>query len=162
MANPEGPVTPLVTDVMKFQCTNCNGSKFYISTTMDDPNDVAGDTVFAALGLTAAGGHFHGLVVSCVQCGVEQVPYWIIYITGTFDGTTGLTNVHLDATAANGLADHFVGILIGTDVRKYVEIATNSAAAPTVIATKFNVNNDADGICFITNIAPVGFTKIVA
>jgi len=159
--NAEGQESTLVTDNC-LKCEYCGGVKFKISAVMDDPNDSAYCTTFSDLGLTIAGGHFHGLIALCLQCGHENAPYWICYITGTFDGTTGLTNVHLDASVANGLTGHFVGILIGTDIRKYVAIATNSAAAPTVIATAFNVNNDADGICFITNIAPVGFTKIVA
>ena len=90
------------------------------------------------------------------------VPFWIIFDVGAFDGTTGVVPVDLVATVANGLTGLFLGILLGTDVGKYVAIATNSIADPTVIATAFNVNTDADGMCFITNRAPIGFTKITA
>ena len=65
MANVEGPVSTLVVDSAKFQCSNCNGSKMYISKTIDDPNDVAQDTDFAALLLTNAGFPIFGLVVMC-------------------------------------------------------------------------------------------------
>ncbi len=161
--NIEGPVSALVTDAMKVQCSRCNGVKFSISTTMDDPADVAGATDIAALDITkGAGTDPIGLVTLCVQCGAEQVPLVYIFDVGTFNGTTGLTGTDLDAGVINNLAGWFVCILVGTDIGKYVAVASNSVADPSAIVLAFNVNTNADGIFMITNIEPIGLTKIVA
>ena len=161
MANPEGPVTPLVTDAMKFQCTNCNGSKFYISTTIDDPADVAQETVFTALLLTyASGTSAQGLIVSCVQCGEQQVPYWAIYDVGASDGAAVTMTNLVQLTSANLLVDHYL-VYLGTDANdkgKYFTIASNTAADPTVITPDGTLHADSDGMYMVTNILPVGFT----
>lgn len=158
--NVEGPISGKghVIDSGKFQCTHCNGSKFYISKTIDDPNDITQDTVFAALKLTAAGTPFLGLVVMCAQCGVEQVPWWMVVDTGASNAGT-VTMTHLDqATIANLMAGLYMYPTVGTDIGKYFVVSTNTAAAPTVITPTVAPNNDCDGKWVITNLLPVGLT----
>jgi len=154
MANPEGPVSPLVADSTKFQCSNCNGSKFYISTTIDDPADVTQDTVFAALLLTyASGTSAQGVVCLCAQCGVQQVPFWAIYDVGASNGTTFTMTNLVQATTANLLAGKYIAYL-GTDANdkgKYFTISTNTAADPTVITPTVAPHADTDGMFMITN-----------
>lgn len=160
MANPEGPVTTYVTDAMKFQCTNCNGSKFYISTTIDDPNDITQDTVFAAYDITISGGSFQGLVCACAQCGHEQVPFWYILDIGACTGAA-ITMTNLDAGTANTLADLYMIPCCGTDgtAKKYHVIASHTAATPTVITVDTSSGDDSeDGYWMITNLLPVGKT----
>lgn len=152
-----------VIDANKIACPYCNGTQMMLSNLMDDPNDITEDTVFAALGLTITGGSFQGLVALCKQCGHTHVPLWYFFDTVTFTGaetTPALTN--LDATVANGLADLFFITLVGTNAGKYVEIASNTVATPTVPTLKFAMPDDSDGLCMITNIEPVGLTKVVA
>jgi len=160
-ANIEGPVSPLVTDVMKFQCENCNGSKFYISTTLDDPNDVVQAEIFAALLITyASGTSAQGIVALCVQCGHQQVPYWAVYDVGASDGTKIIMTNLDQATTANLLADYYL-VYLGTDATdkgKYFTIASNTAAAPTHITPDGTLNAATDGMFMLTNILPVGFT----
>lgn len=158
--NAEGPVSALVIDSAKFRCSNCNGSKMYISKTLDDPNDVAGDTVFAALLLTYTGNSCQGLVCLCAQCGHEQVPFW--YLTDV--GTTGvgqettMTDL-IQSTTANLMAGLYGIPCVGTNVGSYYIVASNTAADPTVITwTAPKPNADSDGIWIITNILPVGLT----
>jgi len=160
--NKEGIQSSHVSDATKLSCPYCGGVEIMLSNLMDDPNDIIMDTVFAALGLTITGGSFQGFVGLCSQCGHEWVPLWYFFDTATFAGTTALTLTNLDATVANGLADLYLVVLVGTDIGKYVEIASNTIADPTVPTLKFAVNTDGDGICMITNIEPVGLTKIVA
>jgi len=160
MVNVEGPISGKghVIDSAKFQCSHCNGSKFYISKTIDDPNDITQDTDFAALLLTAAGTPFFGLVCMCAQCGVEQVPFWYLCDVGTV-GTTAITMTHLDqSTTADLMAGLYMYPLVGTDIGKYFVIATNTAAAPTVITPTTNPADDGDGYWVITNLLPVGLT----
>lgn len=160
--NKEGIQSSHVKDSTKLSCPYCGGVEIMLSSLMDDPNDITMDTVFAALGLTITGGHFHGLVGLCSQCGHEWVPLWYFFDIAVFAGTTALTVTNLDATVANGLADLYLIVLVGTDIQKYVEIASNTVATPTVPTLKFAVNNNADGIIMITNVEPIGLTKIVA
>ena len=160
MVNVEGPISGKghVIDSAKFQCSNCNGSKMYISKTLDDPNDITQDTDFAALKLTITDGHFFGLVVMCAQCGHEQVPFWYCIDTGTV-GTTAITMTNLDqATTANLMAGLYMYPLVGTDIGKYFIVATNTAATPTVITPTKDPADDGDGFWVITNILPVGLT----
>ena len=159
----EGIQSALVPDTSKIVCSYCGGTSFHISDVMDDPADVAGETEHAALDITkGAGTDLIGLVTLCSQCGHEQVPLIIIFDVGTFNGTTGVTGTDLDSGVINNLAGWFICILVGTDIGKYVEVASNSVADPSAIVMAFNVNNDADGIFMITNIEPIGLTKIVA
>jgi hypothetical protein len=159
MANPEGPVSPLVTDSAKYQCSRCNGSKFYISKTLDNFNDVAGATTEAALLLTNAGGKdIQALVGLCVQCGAEQVLWWVIFDVGTTNaGATTMTDL-VQATTADLMAGLYGIPMVGTDVEKYFIVSTNTAADPTVITWTVAPNNDSDGLWMITNRLPVGYT----
>jgi len=168
--NIEGPVSALVTDAMKFQCTNCNGSKFYISTTMDDPIDVVQDTTFAALMIEASGAFFCGLVCLCVQCGHQQVPFWYIKDTVVSDGGT-LTFTDLDTdrdpgdgtganTTTNLLKDLFL-IYCGdgvADTDKYYVVNTNNAAEGVAIVPTNAPADLSDGEWILTNILPTGYT----
>jgi len=129
---------------------------------MDDPNDITGDTAFAALKLTNGDGTgIQGLVGLCAQCGHEWVPLWYTFDTCTFTGaetTPALTN--LDAAVANGLDGCYFIALVGTNANKYVEIASNTLAAPTVITLAAAMPDDTDGLCMITNVEPIGLTEV--
>ncbi len=161
--NVEGITSPHVLDSTKIVCPRCNSVLLYLSSVMDDPNDIVRDLGFAAADISkGAGTDILGLVVLCHNCGNEFVPLWYVFDIGTFNGTTGLTGTDLDSGVINNLAGFWVCILVGTDIGKYVEIASNSVADPTAIVLAFNVNNDADGIFMVTNIEPIGLTKIVA
>lgn len=150
-----------VIDTNKIVCPYCNGTQMMVSNLMDDPNDIIEDTVFAARLISITGGSFQGLVALCKQCGHTHVPLWYFYdITASTGTSQVMTN--LDASGANGLAGAFLIALVGTDIRKYVLIASNTLAAPTTITLAFALNNDADGICMITNVEPIGLTRIVA
>ena len=162
MMNKEGIQSSHVKDATKLSCPYCGGVEIMLSSLMDDPNDIKNDSAFSARGLTIAGGSFQGLVGLCSQCGHEWVPYWWCFVTGTFAGTTAVTVVHLDTTVVNSLNDCFMIMCVGTDIGKYVAIASNTIATPTVPTLAFAVNTNADGIAIITNIEPVGLTKIVA
>ena len=130
----------------------------YISKLIDDPNDVTTDYDFADLLLTASGTHFLGQVVLCKQCGLQQVAWWMIVDTVASNGTT-LTCTDLDqATTANLMVGLYVICEVGTDTDKYFTIATNTAAAPTVITTSVAPNADFDGLAIITNWVPTGYT----
>lgn len=160
MANAEGPVSSHVLDSAKFQCTNCGGSKMYISKTIDDPNDITQDTVFAAYDITITGGSFQGLVCLCAQCGVEQVPFWYILDIGATTGAA-VTMTNLDAGTANTLVDLYAIPCCGTDgnSKKYHVIASHTAATPTVITMDTASGDDSeDGYWMITNLLPVGKT----
>jgi hypothetical protein len=130
----------------------------YISKTIDDPNDITQDTAFAALKLTIAGGVFFGIVTMCAQCGHEQVPFWYCCdVAASNAGTLTMTNLD-QATTANLMAGLYCYPLAGTDIGKYFVIATNTAAAPTVITPTVAPNADCDGYWVITNLLPVGLT----
>ena len=160
--NKEGIQSSHVLDGAKLSCPYCGGVEIMLTSLMDDPNDITDDTAFDALGLTITGGSVRGLVGLCSQCGKEWVPLWYLFDTATFAGTTALTLTNLDSSVLNSLADLYLIVLVGTDIGKYVEIASNTIATPTVPTLKFAVNTDGDGICMITNIEPIGLTKIVA
>ena len=160
MANPEGPVSTHVTDATKIQCPYCNGSRFQLSSTLDDPNDITQDEDFAALLITfASGTSAQGLVALC-HCGREFVPFWAIYDVGASNGTTfTMTNID-QATTANLLAGKYL-VYLGTDANdkgKYFIVGTNTAAAPTVITPTVAPHADTDGMFMLTNILPLGFT----
>jgi len=155
----EGPESTHVTDAYKIKCPYCGGVKMMLSNLMDDPNDITGDTDFAALLLTITGGSFQGLVALCLQCGHEYVPYWRCQDVAASNGTT-LTMTNLDqATTANLMAGLYLIPCVGTDVGKYFIVDTNTAAAPTVITPTVAPNADCDGIWIITNILPLGLTE---
>lgn len=158
----EGPKSGAghVVDGAKVVCDFCGGTRFIISTTIDDPNDITEDTTFAALLLTATGGVFCGLVAMCLGCGHEKVPWWWIMDVGTSNGTT-ITMTNLDqATTANLMAGLYM-CYCGSDANdagKYFIVSTNTAAAPTVITPTVAPHADSDGFYLITNLLPVGWT----
>ena len=160
----EGIKTALLPDTSKKACDYCGGTSFHINDTVcDDPADVAGATVFAAADITkGAGTDPLAQVLSCAQCGHEQIGIVNIFDVAAFDGATACVMTDLDIGVANNLATWFVCVLVGTDIGKYVAIASNTAADPTTITLAFNVNTDGDGIVMVTNLEPVGLTKIVA
>jgi len=154
----EGHKSAHVTDATKVTCPYCGGTQFMLCTTMDDPNDITGDTTFAALLLTIAGGSFQGFVALCKQCGHEHCPLWYCTDVAASNGTT-LTMTNLDqATTANLMVGLYLIPCVGTDVGKYFIVSTNTAAAPTVITPTVAPNADGDGIWIITNILPLGLT----
>ena len=155
----EGIQSALVKDATKIACSYCGGTSFMLSSTMDDPNDVAGDTDFAALLITfASGTSCQGLVALCSECGHEQVPLWYMIDVGANTGAaTTMTNL-VQATTANLLAGLYLIPCVGTDIGKYFTITSNTAADPTVITTSVAPNDDSDGVYIITNILPLGFT----
>jgi len=159
--NVQGIESDHVTDATKIVCSYCGSPELMLSSTMDDPNDITEDTDFAALLITfASGKSCQGLVGLCPNCGHEQVPFWYLLDVGTSNGTT-ITMTNLDqATTANLLADYYM-IYLGadaTDKGKYFTIASNTAAAPTVITPDGTVNANSDGWFLITNILPLGLT----
>jgi hypothetical protein len=162
MPNVEGPISGAghVIDSGKYQCTNCNGSKFYISKTIDDPNDITQDTTFADKLLTITGGVFLGLVGMCAQCGHEQVIWWMCFdVAASNAGALTMTNLD-QSTTANLMAGLYM-VYLGSDANdqgKYFIVATNTAAAPTVITPTIAPHNDSDGVWMITNLLPVGYT----
>jgi len=156
--NVEGPVSDHVPDSTKIVCPRCNSSSFQISSTLDDPNDITEDEVFAALLLSITGGSIQGLVALC-HCGNEFVPYWRLQDVGTtaVGGVVTMTNLD-QATTANLMAGLYAIPCVGSDVGKYFVIASNTAVAPTVITMTVAPNADSDGLWIITNILPVGLT----
>ena len=159
--NVEGPASLHVPDSTKIVCPRCNSSLFQLSKTLDDPNDITNDLVFTALLLSITGGSFQGQVALCT-CGNEFIPLWYCFDVAAADGTTTPALTNLDAAVANGLAGFWWVILQGADIGKYVRIASNTLAAPTVVTLDFLTNADGDGYVMITNIEPIGLTKIVA
>jgi len=156
----EGITSSHVPDSTKICCPRCNSTLLYLSSTLDDPNDITRDLIFAALDITFAdGASCQGLVALCHNCGNEFVPWWIIFDVGTTGVGQETTMTNLDAGTLNLLAGYYGGCLVGTSVEKYYIIASHTAATPTVITwTAPKPNADADGYWFITNILPVGFT----
>lgn len=156
--NLEGQESSHVTDSAKLSCPYCGGTECQLTGLMDDPNDITQDTVFAALLLTISGGHFHGLVALCSQCGHEWVPLWYcIDVAASDAGALTMTNLD-QATTADLMAGLYLIPCVGTDVGKYFIVDTNTAAAPTVITPTVAPNADCDGIWIITNILPLGLT----
>ena len=161
--NKEGIQSSHVKDATKLSCPYCGGVEVMLSSLMDDPNDITNDSVFAALDITmGAGQDFIGLVGLCAQCGHEWVPIWYAIDTGTFDGAKACVGTNLDCGTANTLAALFLMILVGTDKGKYIVAGNHTAASPTTFTMPYNVANDADGFFMITNIEPIGWTKITA
>jgi hypothetical protein len=160
VANEEGPVSTLVLDAAKFTCWRCNGTKFYISTTLDDFNDISRDTAVTAYYVTITGGNIESEIYLCAHCGAENAGNFWIYdvIAGAAGAAFTMTN--LDASVADGLAGCYLVYLDndGTDEGLYYTIASNTAAAPTVITTTVASNNDEVGGAFITRFKPIGMT----
>lgn len=156
--NVEGITSTHVPDSTKILCPRCNSSLLYLSSTLDDPNDITKDLIFAALLLSITGGSIQGLVALCHNCGNEFVPLWYLFDVGASAGGA-VTMTNLDqATTADLMVGLYMIPLVGTDVGKYFIVATNTAAAPTVITPTVAPNIDCDGIWMITNILPLGLT----
>ena len=159
--NPEGGESIHVLDTNKLTCPNCNGVEIMLSDLMDDGNDITDDERFADLKITIGGGSIQGFVGLCAQCGHEWVPIWYLFDVSATT-TVSLVMTNLDASVANGLAGAFAIALCGTDIRKYVIIASNTLNPPTTITVAFAFNSDCDGLFMITNVEPIGLTRIVA
>lgn len=159
----EGIASALVKDTTKMVCSYCGGTSFMVSSTMDNPNDVAGDTEFAALLITNAGAQdIQGLVFLCSTCGHEQVHFWYLLdiVAGVAGAAFTMTNL-VQATTANLLAGAYCIPLdaAGTDIGKYYIVSTNTAADPTVLTmTVASGDNSETGMMLITNLLPVGLT----
>ena len=162
--NAEGAESAHVLDAAKLKCPYCGGVEIMLTSLMDDPNDITGDTVFAALKISIATASFQGLVGLCAQCGHEWVPLWYCFDVGASDGTT-ITMTNLDSNrASNATANLLAGlymVYLGTDANdqfQYFVINTNTAASPAVITPLVAPHGDSDGIYMITNILPFGLT----
>ena len=161
MANPEGTVSSKVTDSAKFKCHVCNSSRIQMTMLGDEPEDITDDaTWWATLGLVNA--TKRTCSVGLCHCGREQILEVKLFDTANADGTTTPALTDLDATIANGLAGWWWVVLQATDIGKYVRIASNTVATPTVCTLDFLTNADGNGWVLITNVEPVGLTKIVA
>jgi hypothetical protein len=147
-----------VLDGALVQCDFCDGTMFRVSTTIDDPNDITGDTTFAALLLTNAGFPIFSIVGQCLDCGKEKVIAWYIMDVGANTGAATTMTHLVQATTADLMAGLYMFPLVGTDIGKYFVIASNTAADPTVITTTIAPNDDSDGYWVITNLLPVGLT----
>lgn len=158
--NVEGIASVHVPDSTKICCPRCNSTLLYISSTLDDPNDIIKDAIFAAYDITITGGSIQGLVALCHNCGNEFVPLWYLFDEGAITGAA-VTMSNLDAGTANLLADLYMIPLEGTDfgALKYHVIASHTAATPTVITLDTASGDDSeDGAWMLTNILPVGLT----
>jgi len=156
----EGITSKHVPDSTKIVCPRCNSTLLYLSSTMDDPNDITRDLIFKALLITfASGKSCQGLVALCHNCGNEFVPFWMLFDVGAADaGAITMTNL-VQATTANLLAGKYL-VYLGTDANdlgKYFIVATNTAADPTVITPTVAPHNDTDGLFMLTNRLPLGF-----
>lgn len=156
----EGVQSTDVTDALKLVCPSCNGTRIQVRAAFMDANSATeGCAVFKALLLTATGGDFCCQIASC-HCGHIWVPYWFIIDIAVSNGTT-LTMTNLDqGTTANLMAGLYM-IFVGDDANdtlEYFVIASNTAAAPTVITTVVAPHGDSDGAYVITNLLPTGMT----
>ena len=162
MANPEGAVSSKVTDSAKFQCHLCNSTRVQVSTLADEPEDITDDAAWWAT-IAVENATKRTCLYGLCHCGKHQIIKVELWDTYTFTGAeTTPAGTNLDATTANGLAGWFFIATTGTDKGKYVEISSNTEAAPTVLTLAFAMTDDTDGECIITNIEPIGLTKIVA
>jgi hypothetical protein len=151
----EGTQFNHITDANKRVCERCGGTEFCILAAHADPNsslDTTAASTFADYAITCTGGNINGTVYGCMQCGQEQADFWVIDVGASTGAAITMTN--LDASVANGLAGCYVIVDDGTDAGKYYIIASNTAAAPTVITVTVATNNDEDGTMVITNKLP--------
>ena len=156
----EGITSPQVPDSTKIVCPRCNSTLLYLSSTLDDPNDIVRDLIFAALDITITGGSIQGLVALCHNCGNEFVPLWYLFDEGAIV-SDAVTMSNLDAGTANLLVDLYMIPLEGTDfgALKYHVIKSHTAATPTVITLDTASTDDSEnGAWMLTNILPVGLT----
>jgi len=161
MANAEGPVSAKVTDSAKFKCHVCNSSRIQLTMLGDEPEDIADDADWWAT-IAVENATKRSCSVGLCHCGREQILQVFLWDTANADGSTTPALTNLDATTANGLAGWWWCVLQGTDIGKYVRIASNTVATPTVCTLDYLTNADGNGWVLITNVEPVGMTKIVA
>jgi len=149
------------TDALKIKCEYCGGTTIQFCKYGDDPDDLPKHTAWTAMGLT------NEKAITCsvglCQCGhitPLEIRIWdLVAFTGA-EVTPDMTD--LDASTADGLAGWWLCLLVGTNIYKYVRIASNTAATPTVLTIDFAMPDDSDGICFITNVEPTGWTRVSA
>ena len=158
MANvPMGTQDTVVLDSNKFYCSNCNGTMFQISLTMDEPADINSPAVTDLTVTNAGGKGIQAIPVLCQSCGTQQYSYVRMFdVAVTNAGASTMTD--MVETSANSLAGWYGIPMVGTDVEKYFVVSTNTAADPTVITWTVAPNNDSDGIWVIQNWLPVGYT----
>lgn len=161
--NAEGPESgTAVIDSNKIKCGYCGGVKLMVSELGDEPEDLLSDAAFIALGLTNATERTCSQAL-CVQCGKLTTIQIQLFDTWTFTGAeTTPIGTDLDSSVVNSLAGWWFVCGVGTDIWKYVAISSNTAAAPTAITLAFAIADDGDGVSYVTNVEPVGLTKIVA
>ncbi len=157
-----GAESALVTDAAKFKCHVCGGTHIQLTMLGDEPEDITQDsTLWATIAVENATKRTCSVVLC--SCGREQILQVFLFdnITATGAETTpDMTN--LDATTADGLAGWWLVLLVGTQINKYIYITSNTLAAPTVLTLPYTRADDSDGLCYITNIEPIGLTRIVA
>jgi len=157
----EGAEHSLVQDTNKFTCSFCNGTTLQASKLGDEPEDVTEDTDFTDLGLTNA--TYRTATVGLCQCGHTRLLHIQLWDTWTFTGAeTTPIGTNLDSTVANSLAGWWFVCCVGTDIWKYVAISANGIGTPTTITLAYNIADNADGVSYVTNIEPVGLTKITS
>ena len=154
MANPEGPVGPLLTDANKFLCEHCNGAKFYVGGPQTDENtDLRAETVAYAWensAPTLPHGNFNTVILLCAQCG---------FVSGrlafAFDVCSAMTTPAVSAThiACAVVADNLKGLYLtplgGTSAGVSYLIASNTKADPTVITVAAGINDNTNGEVFL-------------
>jgi len=127
----------------------------------DEPEDIADDSAWWAT-IAVENATKRTCSVGLCHCGREQILQVFLFDTAAADGTTTPALTNLDATTANGLAGWWWVVLQGTDEGSYVRIASNTVATPTVCTLAFATDADGDGNVLITNVEPIGLTRIVA
>jgi len=147
MANAEGPVGTLLTDSNKYQCENCNGSKFYIGVPACDENTDL-DTTTNAYGWenstpTGIYGNMQTIPILCAQCGfVSGLLWWCIDTVSAMTTPACTMTTVACAVAANNLKDLYLTPLAGTSAGLSFVIASNTKADPTVITVTGAINDD--------------------
>jgi hypothetical protein len=158
----EGTQSTHVTDSNKIVCNRCGGVEFHVSSTLDEGDDITEDTTHAALYLTNAGNYDTlALVGQCVQCGVEQVLWFLMFDIASAAAGAAVTMTDMVQTSAANLAAGLYAIYLdaaGTDTGLYYTVASNTKADPTVLTMTVATNNDEAGFWCITNLAPTGWT----
>lgn len=156
----EGAESTLVQDAKKITCPYCGGTTHQVSILGDEPEDVVDDSYWTSLGLENA--QTRTATIALCQCGHEFCTDIILTDVAAADGSTTPALTDLDATVANGLAGWWWCVLVGTDIKKYVRIASNTVATPTVCTLDYLTHTDGDGITMIKRVEPIGWTRIVA
>ena len=163
MANPEGPVGPLLTDANKYQCEHCNGSKFYIGVpACDESTDFRAETkAWKWENSTPTGiyGNMQTIPILCAQCGfVSGLLWWCLDIVSAMTTPAcTMTSIACVAVAsggggANNLKGLYLTPLAGSSAGTSFIIASNTEADPTVITVTGAINDDTqDDIVMISS-----------